>query len=153
MATAVAHVTRREEDDRRWPISTGRFDALTFNCYGTLIDRGWHPPSLRPVVARRGADHRTTNCSGFAGFEAVAGLSRTPAIATSGWLHRPVMVTGFEPEDAEVAAFAVQVRLAGLRSGAASRSPRAPASASSRTVTTTCSSARAAGWESTSRSW
>ena len=91
----------------------GRFDALTFDCYGTLID--WETglsTALRAILDPRGAtpDHDAL-LETYAGFEAEA--ERPPyrtyreVLAFAG---RGVAATyGVEPTDAEIATFAGSV--------------------------------------------
>jgi len=91
----------------------GRFDALTFDCYGTLID--WEAgilAGLRPVVARRDlAPSDDELLEVFAGFE--AGAEAGPYARYRDILGRCLREVathyGFEPEGGEVAAFSDSV--------------------------------------------
>jgi 2-haloacid dehalogenase len=87
----------------------GRFEALTFDCYGTLID--WEAgilAALRPVLAARGVSPPDDDLlEAFAGIEAAAEAGPylryrdILALAVRGIAARH----GVEPGDAEVAAF------------------------------------------------
>ncbi len=90
-----------------------RFDALTFDCYGTLID--WESgilAGLRPVVARRGLEPSDDELlEAYAAFEATAEAG--PYVRYRDILGRSLREVatryGFEPDDAEVAAFSDSV--------------------------------------------
>jgi 2-haloacid dehalogenase len=91
------------------PLDFGRFEALTFDCYGTLID--WEAgilAALRPVFARRGrvpSDEQLLE--GFARHEAEveAGPYRRYREVLGATLRAIGGHVGFEPADDEVAAF------------------------------------------------
>lgn len=91
----------------------GLFDALTFDCYGTLID--WEAGILagvRPVLARRGIEPSDDELlEAFAGFEAAA--ERGPYARYREILGRCLREVaapyGFEPDEAEVVAFSDSV--------------------------------------------
>jgi 2-haloacid dehalogenase len=90
-----------------------RFDALTFDCYGTLID--WEAgllAALRPVLAARGVDAPDDDLLAlFGGFEAAAEAGpylRYRAILAH-CLRKIGAHYGIEPDEAEVAAFADSV--------------------------------------------
>jgi 2-haloacid dehalogenase len=93
--------------------SFGRFEALTFDCYGTLID--WETglaAALRRLIGPAGADIETDHLlETYAGFEAEA---ERPPYRT----YREVLATGgrgvaatleLEPADAAIDAFAGSV--------------------------------------------
>ena len=90
-----------------------RFEALTFDCYGTLID--WEAgivAGLRPAVARRGIEPSDDELlEVFAGFEAAAEAGPTRATATSSAAAcaRSPPTTRFEADENEVAAFSDSV--------------------------------------------
>lgn len=90
-----------------------RFDALTFDCYGTLID--WEAgilAGLRPVLAARGVQPPDDELLGvFAGFESAAEAGpylRYRAILAD-CLRKIGANYGVEPNEAEVAGFADSV--------------------------------------------
>jgi len=91
----------------------GRFDALTFDCYGTLID--WEAgilAGLRPVLGRRGlgpSDDALLEV--YAGFEAAAeaGPYLRYREVLAGCLREIAAQYGFEADETEVAAFADSV--------------------------------------------
>ena len=86
-----------------------RFEALTFDCYGTLID--WEAgilAGLRPVVARRGLDPSDDALLGmYASAEAAAeaGPYARYRDILGGCLRAVGAQLGFEPDAAEVVAF------------------------------------------------
>jgi len=90
-----------------------RFDALTFDCYGTLID--WEAgilAGLRPVVARGGVEPPDDELlEVYAGFEAVA--ERGPYARYRAILGRCLREVadqyGIEPDEPEVTAFSDSV--------------------------------------------
>jgi 2-haloacid dehalogenase len=90
-----------------------RFDALTFDCYGTLID--WEAgilAGLRPVLARRGVEPSDDGLlEVYAGFEAVAesGTYRRYREILGRCLREVAAHYGFEADEAEVAAFSDSV--------------------------------------------
>ena len=89
------------------------FDALTFDCYGTLID--WETgivEALRPVAAAHGSDVTDEALlEGFARYEAAleAGPYRSYREVLAGALRGLASDFGFEPSDDEVAAFSGSV--------------------------------------------
>ncbi len=94
-------------------IDYSRFEALTFDCYGTLID--WETgilAGLRPVLAAGGVEPPDDELlEVFAGFEAAAEAGpylRYRAILGH-CLRKVAAHYGIEAEDAEVAAFADSV--------------------------------------------
>jgi 2-haloacid dehalogenase len=108
--------TRRACEEGRSTVADldyGRFDALTFDCYGTLID--WEAgilAGLHPVVARRGVEPPDDELlEVYAGFEAAAeaGPYARYRDILGGCLGQVARHYGFEPEVAEVAAFADSV--------------------------------------------
>ena len=136
----------------------GRFEALTFDCYGTLID--WEAgilAALRRVLGAHGVDRPDDELlEAFAAIEAPAeaGPYRTYREILAACVEGVAAGLGVEPDPAEVAAFAeFGRRLAGLPrlvGGPRSGSTSASASASSPTATTTCSPARPHASASTS---
>ena len=86
-----------------------RFEALTFDCYGTLID--WEAgilAGLRPIVARRGLDPSDDELLGiYASAEAAAeaGPYARYRDILGGCLRAVGAQLGFEPDAAEVVAF------------------------------------------------
>ena len=94
-------------------IDYGRFDALTFDCYGTLID--WEAgilAALRPVLAARGVEAPDDELLAiYAGFEAAAEAGpylRYRAILGH-CLRKVAGHYGLEPDEAAVSAFADSV--------------------------------------------
>ena len=94
-------------------IDYGRFDALTFDCYGTLID--WEAgilAALRPVLATRGVEAPDDELLAiYAGFEAAAEAGpylRYRAILGH-CLRKVAGHYGLEPDEAAVSAFADSV--------------------------------------------
>jgi 2-haloacid dehalogenase len=91
----------------------GRFDALTFDCYGTLID--WETglsEAFRPVLAAHGATAGDEDLlARYARYEAEAeaGPYRTYRDVVAAGLRGVAAELGFEPGDAEVAAFSAAV--------------------------------------------
>jgi 2-haloacid dehalogenase len=91
----------------------GRFDALTFDCYGTLID--WETglaDAFRPVLAAHGVSAGDEDLlARYARYEAEAeaGPYRTYRDVVAGGLLGVAGELGFEPTEAEVAAFAAAV--------------------------------------------
>ncbi len=91
----------------------GRFNALTFDCYGTLID--WEAgilAAMRPVLARRDvAPSDDELLEVYAGFEAAAeaGPYLTYREILGRCLHQVAARYGIEPDEAEVAAFSDSV--------------------------------------------
>jgi len=90
-------------------VDFGAFDALTFDCYGTLID--WETGllnGLRPVLAAHGvtADDESLLTT-YAGFEAdaEAGPYRTYRDVLGIGLRGVGSTLGFQPTDAEVETF------------------------------------------------
>jgi 2-haloacid dehalogenase len=89
------------------------FDALTFDCYGTLID--WETgilEALRPVAAAHGSEAvDDALLEGFARYEAAleAGPYRSYREVLAGALRGVGSDLGFEPSDDEVAAFSASV--------------------------------------------
>ena len=89
------------------------FDALTFDCYGTLID--WETgivEALRPVAAAHGSDVTDEALlEGFARYEAAleAGPYRSYREVLAGALRGLASDFGFEPSDDEVAVFSGSV--------------------------------------------
>ena len=89
------------------------FDALTFDCYGTLID--WETgivEALRPVAAAHGSDVTDEALlEGFARYEAAleAGPYRSYREVLAGALRGLASDFGFEPSDDEVAVFSRSV--------------------------------------------
>ena len=128
-----------------------RFDAITFDCYGTLID--WEAgilAGLRPVLAARGVE--TTDdelLAVYAGFEAAAEAGpylRYRAILAH-CLRKVGAHYGLEPDEAEVAAFADSVGDWPAFADSADALRRLHdrfGSGSSPTATTTCSPLRTA---------
>jgi len=95
------------------PLDLTAFDALTFDCYGTLID--WETgilAALRPVLAAHGADEDDDALlERFARHEAAleAGPYLRYADVLAGCLRGLGDELGFTPTDAETAAFARSV--------------------------------------------
>ena len=122
------------------------FDALTFDCYGTLID--WETgilDGLRPVAAAHGSEAGDDELlEAFARHEAAleAGPYLTYRDVLAAALRGVGSDLGFEPGADEVAAFSASVA-SGRRSRTRPRRSRrysgASGSALSRTATTTCS--------------
>ena len=89
------------------------FDALTFDCYGTLID--WETgilEGLRPVAAAHGSERVTTSCwRRFARHEAAleAATYRSYREVLAGAVRGVGADLGFEPSEDEVAAFSASV--------------------------------------------
>src|SRR5688572_15813899 len=94
-------------------IDFGAFDALTFDCYGTLID--WETgilSALRPVLARHGASRDDdTLLELFAHHEAAleAGPYLSYKAVLAGALKGIGTDLNFEPTEQEQAAFGVSV--------------------------------------------
>ena len=90
-----------------------RFEALTFDCYGTLID--WEAgivAGLRPAVARRGIEASDDELlEVFAGFEAAAeaGPYARYRDVLGRCLREVAAHYGFEADENEVAAFSDSV--------------------------------------------
>ena len=90
-----------------------RFEALTFDCYGTLID--WEAgivAGLRPAVARRGIEASDDELlEVFAGFEAAAeaGPYARYRDILGRCLREVAAHYGFEADENEVAAFSDSV--------------------------------------------
>jgi 2-haloacid dehalogenase len=104
---------RQEDRPTVTGIDYGRFDALTFDCYGTLID--WEAgilAGLRPALAARGIEPPDDEVLAvFAGFEAAAEAGpylRYRAILAH-CLRKVGAHYGVEPDEAEVTAFADSV--------------------------------------------
>ena len=95
----------------------GAFDALTFDCYGTLID--WEAgivAALRPVLAAPAPSRRRRLLAAYGRQEAAAEAGPTAATARC-WPRRCAdgRRVGFAPTEEERAAFGASVaRLAGL---------------------------------------
>jgi 2-haloacid dehalogenase len=94
-------------------IDYSRFDALTFDCYGTLID--WEAgilAALRPVLSGRGVEATDDELLAlFGGFESAAEAGpylRYRAILAH-CLRRIAAHYGVEPDEAEVEGFADSV--------------------------------------------
>jgi 2-haloacid dehalogenase len=94
-------------------LDLGAFDALTFDCYGTLID--WETgiaDALRPIAAAHGSEAGDdTLLEAFARHEAAleAGPYRSYRDVLAGALRGVGSDLGFEPGDDEVAAFSGSV--------------------------------------------
>jgi 2-haloacid dehalogenase len=94
-------------------LDLGRFEALTFDCYGTLID--WEAgilAGLRPVLAARGVEPADDDLlEVYAGFEAAAEAG--PYLSYRDILGRCLREVaahyGVEPDDGDVAAFSDSV--------------------------------------------
>ena len=90
-----------------------RFDALTFDCYGTLID--WEAgilAGLRPVLAQHGITHSDDELlEVYAGFEAAAeaGPYARYRDILGRCLREVAAQHGFEPNDDEIDAFSDSV--------------------------------------------
>ena len=138
------------------PIGFSRFDALTFDCYGTLID--WERGILNAfqlVLSRHDvAPSEDELLELFAGHEAAieAGPYRTYREVLASSAYAVCADLGVEPTDRSIIEFGgwVTGRRFRIRPRRCGRSQRAFGSASSPTATTTCSRARAAGWAWTS---
>ena len=95
------------------PLDFGSFEALTFDCYGTLID--WEAgilAALRPAFERRGkAPSDEQLLAGFARHEAEveSGPYRRYRDVLGGTLRAIGGHVGFEPTNDEVAAFGASV--------------------------------------------
>lgn len=91
----------------------GRFEALTFDCYGTLID--WEAglsAAFRPILAARGiAKDDDDVLTRFASYEAAAeaGPYQTYRQVLAAGLRGVAGELGFEPSDEEAVAFAGSV--------------------------------------------
>src|SRR5687767_1237330 len=91
----------------------GRFEALTFDCYGTLID--WEAglaDAFRPIlVAHDAATDDEDVLRRFAGYEAAAeaGPYQTYRHVLAAGLRGVAGELGFEPSDEEAAAFSGSV--------------------------------------------
>jgi 2-haloacid dehalogenase len=94
-------------------LDVAAFDALTFDCYGTLID--WETgiaDALRPIAAAHGSEAGDdTLLEAFARHEAAleAGPYRSYRDVLAGALRGVGSDLGFEPGDDEVAAFSGSV--------------------------------------------
>jgi len=94
-------------------IDYGRFDALTFDCYGTLID--WETglaEAFRPVLAAHGVAAEDEDLlARYARYEAdaEAGPYRSYREVVGGSLQGVAAELGFTPSGEEVAAFAAAV--------------------------------------------
>lgn len=95
------------------PLDFGRFDALTFDCYGTLID--WERGILnafQPVFARHGvAPVEEELLEAYARHEAEAerGVYRTYREVLAAAARGVCADLGVDPEDAAIAAFSSSV--------------------------------------------
>ena len=146
----VASAPRRSAAHRRIRPVTGldfdRFDALTFDCYGTLID--WEAgilAGLRPVLERRGVevgDDELLEVYAASESAAEAGPYARYRDILGRCLREVGAHYGVEPDAAEVEAFGGRSptgRPFPIRRRRSRRSIAGSASASSPTATTTCS--------------
>jgi 2-haloacid dehalogenase len=98
----------------RSPIDLGAFDALTFDCYGTLID--WESgllAALRPVLAAHGVEHgdeRLLEAYGRREAELELGPYRPYREVLAGALRGLAADLGFTPTEGELDAFSQSVR-------------------------------------------
>ena len=130
------------------------FDALTFDCYGTLID--WETgllAALRPLVGATSDDEALL--AAFARHEAAleAGPYLRYADVLAGCLRGLGAELGFVPTADEQAAFGRSVAdwpAFADSPDALARSSAASGSGSSRTATTSCSRPPTAAWASSS---
>jgi 2-haloacid dehalogenase len=86
------------------------FDALTFDCYGTLID--WETgiaDALRPIAAGAAGDDELLEAFGRHEAALEAGPYRSYRDVLAGALRGVAAELGFEPSDADVAAFSGSV--------------------------------------------
>ena len=98
---------------QRSGLDFGRFEALTFDCYGTLID--WETGltnAFRPILAAHGiAMDDEDVLTRYAGYEAAAeaGPYQTYRHVLASGLRGVAGELGFEPSDEETAAFSGSV--------------------------------------------
>lgn len=98
---------------RRSGLDYGRFEALTFDCYGTLID--WEAglaDAFRPILGAHGVAMRDEDVlSRYAGYEAAAeaGPYQPYRHVLAAGLRGVAGELGFEPSDEETVAFSGSV--------------------------------------------